>query len=256
VSEKSRLETKSVVALVLTFAAGYVDIVGYLSIYATFTAHMTGATVHLGNSLFNRSWRDALFSFLVIAAFVLGSLTGRTVIEIGARRKIRAIASWTLGLEAVLLALVAAPLLQGGNIDPGARFPKLALAMLAGAMGLQTATITRVGGLTIHTTFVTGMLNKLSQLLSHILFETYDIAAGTAAAKRERLSHRAKKLGEGAFIFSIWCLYLVGAVAGTGAQSKWQLRALYAPAAIVCLAIVADQLRPLAVEEEKDVPER
>jgi hypothetical protein len=42
--------TKAVVALVLTFAAGYVDIVGLLTIYNLFTAHMTGTTVHLGEA--------------------------------------------------------------------------------------------------------------------------------------------------------------------------------------------------------------
>jgi uncharacterized membrane protein YoaK (UPF0700 family) len=254
VAEKSRQSTKSFVALLLTLTAGYVDIVGFLRIFGTFTAHMTGTTVHLGNALFKRSWNDVFFSFVVLAAFVIGSLIGRILIEIGARRKLRSIASWTLGLEAALLAMVATPVLRAGG--SGALNPKLSLAMLAGAMGLQTATITRVGGLTIHTTFVTGMINKFSQLVSHALFETYDSVAGPLPAKREHLRHRAKTLREGTFIFSIWSMYLAGAVAGTWAQAKWQLSSLYAPVAIVCFAIIADQIRPLAVEEEKDQWER
>ena len=255
-AEAGRQSTKRLIALLLTFAAGYVDIVGYLCIYHTFTAHMTGTTVHLGNAFSNRSWRDAIFSIVVLVSFIVGSLVGRILIEIGARRRIRSIASWTLALEAVLLAMVATPLLRGGNAGPGAHFPKLALAMLAGAMGVQTATITRIGGLTIHTTFVTGMINKLAQLLSHALFETYDSVIGPLAAKRENLNRRAKTLRQAAFIFSIWGLYLAGAITGTWAQGRWQLRSLYAPVAIVCLGIVADQIRPLAVEEEKDQSER
>ena len=40
--------TKAVVALAVTFVAGFVDIVGYLGIYHILTAHVTGTTVHTG----------------------------------------------------------------------------------------------------------------------------------------------------------------------------------------------------------------
>jgi uncharacterized membrane protein YoaK (UPF0700 family) len=43
----TRRHAKSIVALLLTFAAGNIDIVGYLAIYKILTAHMTGDTVHL-----------------------------------------------------------------------------------------------------------------------------------------------------------------------------------------------------------------
>jgi uncharacterized membrane protein YoaK (UPF0700 family) len=46
--------TKAVVALAVTFVAGFVDIVGYLAIYRLFTAHVTGTTVHLGRDLASR----------------------------------------------------------------------------------------------------------------------------------------------------------------------------------------------------------
>jgi uncharacterized membrane protein YoaK (UPF0700 family) len=64
---------KSAVAILLTFAAGCVDIVGYLSAYHTFTAHMTGNTVHLENSLFGGDAREAGLAALVLIAFVGGS---------------------------------------------------------------------------------------------------------------------------------------------------------------------------------------
>lgn len=38
-------------AVLLTFVAGWVDIVGYLAVYHLFTANMTGTTVHLGHDL-------------------------------------------------------------------------------------------------------------------------------------------------------------------------------------------------------------
>jgi len=228
--------------LLLTFAAGFVDIVGYLAIYQTFTAHMTGATVHVAQNLVAAHWMDAVKAGCVVSAFLLGSVIGRTIIEIGTRVRMRSIASATLLIEAALIVAVARwPIL-----------PVMALlAMLAAAMGLQTATLTRVGSLTVHTTFVTGMLNKLAQLLSHAAFTTYDILCGRpAAAMRQQHLRQAK------FILSIWFLYLAGAAAGTWAKSVWGVRGLLFPAGTIAIAIVVDQVTPLSIEEEHDQPER
>ncbi len=54
------------------------------------------------------------------------------------------------------------------------------------------------------------------------------------------------------FILSIWCAYALGAIAGTGLESKWHVRTLQVPFALLCVAIMADQILPLSVEEEKD----
>ncbi len=236
---------KAAVALLLTFAAGCVDIIGYLTLYQVFTAHMTGDTVHRGESALHGRWGDAASAGCVIAAFLLGSIVGRTVIEIGSRRGVRNIASANLLLEAALIAAVV-PLTgsAGGHMLP-------LLAMLAAAMGMQTATLTRIGPLTVHTTFVTGMLNKLAQLLSHAAFVSYDIVRGEATT-----AHRARILRQARFIGSIWVLYLAGAVTGTWLRSAWGTRALWLPAGLVAMTLVGDQLAPLSVEEEHEEPEK
>ena len=241
----------------LTFAAGCVDIVGYLSAYHTFTAHMTGNTVHLGNSLVGNDTREVGLAGLVLIAFVGGSLAGRALIEVGARRRIRAIASWTLGIEAALLAIVGSRAL-GGLRPPGAGMyhPKTELALLAIAMGLQTATITRVGALTVHTTFVTGMINKFSQLVSKAICDSYDLRTTNADSSGELRQHRRDTVRKASFIFSIWLAYATGAAVGTGLASKWEIRTLFVPVALLCVGIIADQVLPLSVEEEKDQFER
>lgn len=247
---------KSAIALVLTFTAGSVDIVGYLSAYHTFVAHMTGTTVHLGNALFNREAGNAALSAMILALFICGSLVGRAIVEIGARHKIRSIASLTLGIEAVLLTIVASQALGGFISGDAPHYPKVMLGLLATAMGLQTATITRVGALTVHTTFVTGMINKLCQLVSQIIFDTYDIATANSASLERCRTHRERTVRGALFIFAIWACYVAGAIGGTWLQSRWQLRGLYLPVTLLCLAIATDQFVPLSIEEEKDQAER
>ncbi len=235
---------KKAVALMLTFAAGGVDIVGYLTVYHTFTAHMTGDTVHLGNSLMDARWNDAVMAGVVIGTFLVGSIIGRVIIEMGARSGRRRVASANLLLEAALIC--AAMTLQTHETS----HTIVVLAILAAAMGTQTATLTRIGSLTVHTTFVTGMINKLAQLLSHSAFVGYDMLRGRDTGPN-RLG-----LGKVAFIFSIWVVYLVGAVLGTWLRSLYGIHALLVPAGLVIASMAVDQAIPLSIEEEHDQPER
>ena len=78
--------TKDIVALVLAFVAGTVDIIGYISFGGMFTAHLTGDTVHLGHALTGRYWGEALTAGAIILTFFGGSMAGRTIIEVGSRR--------------------------------------------------------------------------------------------------------------------------------------------------------------------------
>ncbi len=237
------LRTKAAVARLLTFAAGCVDIVGYLTLYHTFSAHMTGETVHLAENIIGEHWASAALAGSVVAAFLLGSILGRGLIEAGSRRGVRSAASATLLLEALLILSVGA---ASRELPPTG-----ALVMLATAMGLQTATLTRVGSLTVHTTFVTGMLNKLAQLLSHGVFLTYDRLQG-----RPTTAQRQETMRRAGFIFSIWLLYMIGAAAGAWMNSAWGVRALLLPATLVGFVIIVDQTIPLSIEEERDQAER
>jgi len=177
-SQKSHARVKAVIAILLTFTAGIVDIVGYLAVYHIFVAHMTGTTVHLGNKLESGAWADVARAFTTIASFVVGSVAGRTVIEVGVRARKRTVASITMAAEAFLLLTVIG--IRAGvlkhftpqMIPVGSSC--LLLALLAAAMGLQTAILTRIGPLTIHTTFVTGMLNKLAQETARWIFWIHD----------------------------------------------------------------------------------
>lgn len=251
---------KSAVALLLSFAAGLVDVVGFISIYHVFTAHMTGTTVHLAQNLVSGDRTAAAVAAAVLAAFVLGSIFGRLIIEVAYRMRFNRVASFTLAIEAALLIAVvlSARLLLGRRADLHSLGPIcMLLAMIAFAMGLQTATLTRVGVLTIHTTFVTGMLNKFAQLISHAMFRTYDVLHSRIdTEKRQFQQQQATVLRQAGFISSVWSVYLAGALCGAWLDSKWGVAAMYVAVAPLLVAIGVDQVRPLSTEEEKDQSER
>jgi uncharacterized membrane protein YoaK (UPF0700 family) len=249
----AHLRAKSAVALLMTFAAGCVDIVGYIELFQTFVAHMTGNTVHVAHDLIERHWWAAGKSACVIAAFLIGSVIGRGLIEMGARKRMRNIASVTILVEMVVIFVVAQFGPRVLPVNPGSATLFTILSLLAGAMGLQTATLTRIGPLTVHTTFVTGMLNKLAQLISKTLYLTFDIIrSGVATDIASTKQQRSHTLWQTGFFFSIWLCYLAGAIAGTGLHPRWGLRALYLAVVLMMAGIGVDQFIPLSIEEESE----
>lgn len=254
--QTSRARSKAAVALTLTFAAGMVDIVGYLSVYHLFVAHMTGDTVHLGHNLMIGNWNQAARAGTIVVTFVLGSVIGRSIIEAAVRRRIRRVATITLLVEACLILILVwtTPLKLGLRSESLGRICWM-LALLAAAMGVQTATLTRIGALTIHTTFVTGMLNKLAQSLSQWLFWMHDQwREHHAWADFLRRSGQNTSARTAMFMSGIWLCYVLGSLVGTWMSLEWSVRSLYLPVVLLAGAAAVDQLRPLSLEEEKDQP--
>jgi uncharacterized membrane protein YoaK (UPF0700 family) len=240
--------------VVLSFAAGFVDIVGALSVYDLFTAHVTGTTVRFGQRLIERDWHAALAAFSIVCAFFMASLLGRILIEIGCRQEFKRISSMIFAIELALLAGVAG---IGSHRLPGANLRSISLtcgllAMLAAAMGLQTASLTRIGALTVHTTFVTGMMNKLAQVVSRWVFGIVDLIFQEESGKVELRREISRDARQARFLLSIWTSYLAGAAGGTWVGKTQQLHSLYVPCGILLAVIVVDQVQPLSIEEEKE----
>lgn len=252
--ETSTVRAKSAIALGLTFAAGVVDIVAYITVFHLFVAHMTGNTVHLGHYLVIGNWNQVAKTATTIVAFMVGSIIGRSIIEAGARRNIKRVATITLLVEAslILIAVWITP------PDVAHRPQNLGgicwiLALLASAMGIQTATLTRIGALTIHTTFVTGMLNKLAQSISQWLFWMHDVW-GQRPGWGDFLHSCTQNASARTALFmsGIWMCYALGSLVGTWLSLQWSIRSLYLPAGLLGVAAAVDQVRPLSLEEEED----
>lgn len=237
------------VTLVLTFASGLVDITGYLGVFHLFTAHLTGTTVQLGHSLVARHGREFASAACIVVAFFCGSLLGRALIEVGSRKRIRRIASITLTIEVVTLLLVIVT--PRNSVTEACA----SLALLAAAMGVQTATLTGIGPLTVHTTFVTGMVNKIAQLVTRTIFRAYDFSRSPALKNADAVKQQLE-IEMTLFLAAIWCCYVAGAAFGTWSFDMWKLQALLIAMALLILSMVADSVWPLSIQEEKEQSER
>jgi uncharacterized membrane protein YoaK (UPF0700 family) len=241
-------------ALSLTAIGGFVDAVGWIALFQIFTANMSGNSIHIGMYLGQTDWPNLFRPLCAAVSYVVGMALTRAAIEVAGRSGIRRIASITFTVEALLLALFAhaRPAMHLGqlaNLYSPAYFTMVAL--LALAMGVQTATLTRVGALTIYTTFVTGTLTKMTESVTRFAFWVYDEMRRADLAHVLRNMFRQPDARDASALAGTWTCYVLGAASGTILKARWELRALYLPAAVLAIFIIVDQVRPIGVEEEK-----
>jgi uncharacterized membrane protein YoaK (UPF0700 family) len=157
--------------LLLVWAAGSVDAIGFFSLNHVFTANMTGNTVLLGLSLGQGRSLAALSNLVALAGFAAGVALGALIVEKGKQpgtwdRHVTA----ALFLEAMMLAAftVLWHLAPQGR-QRGSEVLYVLIAFSALAMGIQSAAVRRLNLPGVATTYVTGTITSLFSGLAGLL---------------------------------------------------------------------------------------
>src|ERR1700756_2620351 len=207
----------------LAFVGGYCDAAGYV-LAKTFTGHITGTLVLAAISVAGRDWRTFLRHIVAIALFLIGVvlslLSGRFLPKIPSRFLLPV----TMGIEIVLISmayLVLASHLTGGFA--------LFVGFMSLALGLQNGAFTQEGGISVHTTYLTGTITSLLKT------ETQKHSSETAA--RDDLASDQKERVFG----GVWLAFFLGATVGA-AMVFWLGAPGVIGAAFVLLAIVIGQI--------------
>lgn len=151
-------------AFLLAFVAGAVNAAAF---YAAgfFSANMTGNASLLSARLMQGHFLTVVFLGTVILAFIGGSVCSTTLINIGKRRKIRAIYAYSILTEAWLLAAIT--LIDGvlNGVDQSSSL----ILCLSFLMGLQNAVVTRISNARVRTTHVSGMITDVGIEIAMLL---------------------------------------------------------------------------------------
>jgi uncharacterized membrane protein YoaK (UPF0700 family) len=243
---------KAWLAVLLAAVAGSVDAVGFLTLAHLFTAHMSGNTVGMGAYLGQHQWGEAFRRGFPVPLFVLGVVCGAGITETAVRRGARSPLAPAFCVEALLLVafmFFGGGLALGGDAPGGPEFYALA-ALLAFAMGLQSATLRRVGHRTIRTTYVTGMLTNFGEQFVACLFW---LGAGRrgrrspSVLKSFRSTSPRESLVRMLLYGGVWVGYVCGAVVAGLAESRWGARSLLLPLGGLLLVVALDLIRPIFV---------
>lgn len=148
-----------VLMLVLTFSTGIVDAVGYLRLDLTFAGNMTGNVLILGMGLGRAQHLPVAGPAIALLAFAVGAAFGGRLLR-GSQAGWDRRTTVAVGLTGATTALAALLLLGLRVQDPGVE--KTAIALLAGAMGLQAAAARQLGVADVTTVVVTSTLTRLA----------------------------------------------------------------------------------------------
>jgi uncharacterized membrane protein YoaK (UPF0700 family) len=212
------------VAALLAATAGYVDAIGFDRVFDVFPANQSGNAVLLGIGLGDGRGSEAWRPAVAIAGFALGVALAMRL----GRRVVRHRPAVVMGVEVVLLLPVTVVVLT--DDDPagigGVRCAALILATSC-AMGLQTEVIRRVAGVAVATTYQSGAIARIAELL------------GGADPGHDRAPTRVVGL---AVLVAVLVAY-VGGAAGGAATGDWSA-AMLVPVALLAVLIGLSVWRP------------
>jgi uncharacterized membrane protein YoaK (UPF0700 family) len=160
--DKGFSRERAALAVVLTAVAGAVDALSFTSLGRVFTANMTGNIILLGiaagQGLGAETWRSGI----AFASFAAGLLAGYQLAHPAApiARWIRTSVRMAFALELLLVTAFVAVWVAAAGHPAGSTLLVL-ICLSAVAMGIQSATATRLAVTGVSTTYVTGTLTSL-----------------------------------------------------------------------------------------------
>ena len=146
--------------LLLSLIAGSADAAGFLGPGHAFTSNMTGNVVLLGIALGQGHWVEAARVFYVVLIFMAGIALGAWLCRSAADPEQRSLSRRAMAAETALLFLFAA---VWWTLTHDARdiMNDILIALLALALGIQAAAISRLKIPGVATTAITGTLTSL-----------------------------------------------------------------------------------------------
>jgi uncharacterized membrane protein YoaK (UPF0700 family) len=142
-------------SLGLAFVGGYGDAASFI-LAKTFTGHVTGNLVLSAIAVAAHEWRPALGHLSAIVTFLIGIFVSVLIV-----RPLTAWSSWPLlptimGMEVILIVLASLALASAM-----AHGIEIFVIFVSLALGLQNGAFRRAGGISVHTTYLTGMITSL-----------------------------------------------------------------------------------------------
>ncbi len=218
--------------LILAWAAGSLDAIGYLGLGHVFTANMTGNTVLLGLALGQEQGVAALRSVVALGGFALGVTTGVTIMsKDGERLDWPPSVTTALFLEGIVLAIFSV----AWHALSVSQWLYALIALSAVAMGIQSAAVRRLKVPGIATTYITG---TLTSFVSGVTSRTRH--AGAASARCAASSPEMNWEHRVGLQAAVFMTYVLAAVLSGYAQTRAPSVATISPVvAVLVVAITA-----------------
>lgn len=200
---------------VLGFVGGYGDAAGFVLARA-FTGHATGNLVLGAIATATGDFRSGLNHFSAVGAFLIGVFIGAWLMRPPERSRFSSV------MTVELILILASPFLVSARL--GGTQPFVICVSLA--LGLQNGAYRRAGGISVHTTYLTGMITSLISSEA----EKYSMEAFPPAVSAND--------PKSALTVRIWTAFVVGAMAGAAATLHLKQWGMFGIGLILLVMIV------------------
>jgi uncharacterized membrane protein YoaK (UPF0700 family) len=202
---------------------GYGDAAGFV-LAKTFTGHVTGSLVLAAITAVARDWRGTFAHFSAVLCFLSGIPLSALLTRLSALWP-----SWPTLTTVMVMEVI---LIVAGYLALASQAPaavEILAVCLSLALGLQNGAFRHTGGISVHTTYITGTIT------------------GLIATKTEQLAFRGTsgpptavdpKFG---LLCGAWAVFVLGAVMGAAASLHFKELGILG-AALVLLAIIVRNL--------------
>jgi uncharacterized membrane protein YoaK (UPF0700 family) len=185
------------ISIGLAFVGGYADASSFL-LARTFTGHLTGNCVLAAVSVASKEWHLMLDRFSAVIAFLAGIILSLVLNRlVPVRRRQYSLAS-AMFIE-VLIFLGAFAFLTNGTA------PELFIGSMCLALGIQNGALHRTKGISVHSTYMTGMVTTLTRKA----FDHYSAKRNSEEDSSKNSTHVTIQT-----LASMWMTFVLGALAG------------------------------------------
>jgi uncharacterized membrane protein YoaK (UPF0700 family) len=143
------------ISIGLAFVGGYADASSYL-LARTFTGHLTGNCVLAAVSAASGEWYLTLDRLLAVVVFLCGILCSSILNRFAPDRLRRSLLAIAMFTELLLFLSAALFLSHGANKE-------LFIVCMCLALGIQNGALHKTNGVSVHSTYMTGMVTMLMQ---------------------------------------------------------------------------------------------
>ena len=223
------------IASLLSFVAGIVNVVGFLSVQKL-TTNVTGHFAYFVDEIFKFNFWQGFAYFLYIFFFFFGSFVSSLIVEITSKTSQRLIYIIPIIIESSILLLLAA---FGQFLI--AQNPNLFAYSLLFAMGLQNSLVTTISNASVRTTHLTGLFTDLGIELSQLFFYKQK-------DQKEKLYSSIK------LRLTIITFFFLGGLLGGIFYSTLNLYVLAIAAAVLIIGVIYDDLKlKIIMHEDKKI---
>jgi uncharacterized membrane protein YoaK (UPF0700 family) len=218
------------ISIGLAFVGGYADASSYL-LARTFTGHLTGNCVLAAVSAASKEWYltlDRLLAVLVFLAGILVSLILNRFVPVRLRQYSLAIAMF---IEVLLIVSASLFLINRANAE-------LFIVCMCLALGIQNGALDKTNGISVHSTYMTGMVTTLMQKSFRHL--------SSKRSPKEDSSRDSVRLTI-QVLAPMWISFIFGALAGAVIVSSFHSVGLLGIVLSLVLLICAEMKTQLSV---------